>query len=93
MGRLFEYKCKSCGYSKSANPKGHDMIMAGELYSYLCEDCKEIVYVVCPYGEKPEKIVCPKCGSEHLKKWNPKTGKCPKCGGEFEKTGTVLMVD
>ena len=61
--------------------------------NFLCEDCKEIIDVLYPYGEKPEKIVCPECGSENLKKWNPKTGKCPKCGGELEKTGTVLMVD
>jgi len=38
MATLFEYKCKKCGYSINANPKGHDMIMSGELYSYLCED-------------------------------------------------------
>ena len=71
----------------------HGMIMSGELYSYLCEDCKEIVDVLYPYGEKPEKIVCPECGSENLKKWNPKTGKCPKCEGKMEKTEIVLMVD
>jgi hypothetical protein len=29
MARLFEYKCKNCGYTKAANPKGHDMIMSG----------------------------------------------------------------
>ena len=27
MATLFEYKCKKCGYSVSANPKGHDMVM------------------------------------------------------------------
>lgn len=93
MATLFEYKCKSCGYVVNANPKGHDMIMSGYLYSYLCKDCKEIVDVVSPYEEKPKKIICPDCGSENLKKWNPKTGKCPKCGGKMEKTGIVLMVD
>ena len=31
MATLFEYKCKKCGYSKSANPKGHDTVMMGEL--------------------------------------------------------------
>ena len=41
MATLFEYKCKKCGYTKSAHPKGHDTIMSGELYTYLCEDCKE----------------------------------------------------
>ena len=46
MGRLFEYKCKSCGYTVNANPKGHDSIMMGEQYTYHCEDCKDIVYVV-----------------------------------------------
>lgn len=42
MARLFEYKCKGCGYIKAANPQGHDMIMSGELYNYLCEDCMEM---------------------------------------------------
>ena len=93
MARLFEYKCKRCGYSINANPKGHDMIMSGELNSYLCEDCKEIVHVLYPYGEKPEKITCPECGSENLKKWNPKTGECPKCEGKMEKTEIILMAD
>lgn len=60
---------------------------------YLCPECKEIVDVLYPYGKKPEKISCPECGSENLKKWNPKTGKCPKCGGDLGKTDTVLMVD
>ena len=45
------------------------------------------------HGEKPEKIACPKCGSENLQKWNPRTGKCPKCGGEMKKTDIVIMVD
>jgi hypothetical protein len=37
--------------------------------------------------------VCPECGSEKLKKWNPKTGKCPQCGGELEKSDNVMLVD
>ena len=93
MATLFEYKCKSCGYTVAAHPKGHDMIMMGEQYTYHCEDCHEIVHILYPYGEKPEKIVCPECGSEYLKKWNPKTGKCPKCGGDLKKTDIFLMVD
>ena len=93
MARYYEYKCKGCGYTVNANPKGHDMIMMGEQYTYHCEKCQEIVHVLYPYGEKPEKIVCPECGSGNLKKWNPKTGKCPKCGGDMEKTDVVLMVD
>ena len=93
MATLFEYKCEDCGYTVNANPKGHDMIMSGDLYTYLCEDCLEIVDVVYPYGEKLEKMICPECGSENLKKWNPQKGKCPKCGGVMEKTDMVLMVD
>ena len=93
MATLFEYKCKSCKYTVAAHPKGHDMIMMGEQYTYHCKDCQEIVHVLYPYGEKHEKITCPECGSENLKKWNPKTGKCPNCGGEMEKTENVLMVD
>ncbi len=93
MATYFEYKCKSCGHTVNANPKGKDMVMMGEVHNYLCPDCKEIVDVLYEYGKKPEKIVCPECGSENLKKWNPKTGKCPKCGGDMEKTDTVLMVD
>ena len=49
--------------------------------------------VLYPYGEKPEKIVCPECGSEKIEKWNPKTGKCPKCGGDMKATGVCLCVD
>lgn len=93
MATYYEYKCKGCGYTVNTNPKGHGMIMMGEQHTYHCGDCQEIVHVLYPYGEKPEKIVCPECGSGNLKKWNPKTGKCPKCGGVMEKTGTILMVD
>ena len=93
MATYYEYKCKGCGYTVHANPKGKDMVMMGELYSYHCMDCNEIVDVSCPHGEKPEKIACPKCGSENLKKWNPRTGKCPKCGEKMEKSDTVLMLD
>lgn len=92
MARYYEYKCKSCGYTAYANPKGKDMVMMGELYSYHCEDCNEIVDVSCSHGEKLEEI-CPKCGSKKLKKWNPRTGKCPKCGEKMEKKDIVLMVD
>ena len=93
MARYYEYKCKGCGYTVNATPKGHDMIMMGEQYTYHCKDCQEIVHVLYPYGEKPEKITCPECGSENLKKWNPKTGKCPKCEGKMEKTEIILMMD
>ena len=93
MARYFEYKCKGCGYTVNATPKGHDTIMMGEQYTYHCKDCQEIVHVLYPYGEKPEKIVCPECGSDKIQKWNPKTGKCPKCGGDMNKTDSVLMVD
>ena len=93
MADYKENKCESCGYSTLASPNGKDMVMMGEIYNYLCPDCKEIVDVVNPHGEKPEKIVCPKCGSEKLQKWNPKTGKCPKCGGDMKATGACMCVD
>ena len=93
MASYKEYKCESCGFTVAANPKGKDMVMMGEVHNYLCPECKEIVDVLYPYGEKPENILCPECGSENIKKWNPKTGKCPKCGGVLEKTDMVLMVD
>ena len=93
MANYKEYKCEGCGYKVAANPKGKDMVMMGEIYSYLCPDCKEIVDVVNPHGEKPEKIVCPECGGDKLEKWNPKTGKCPKCGGDMKATGVCLCVD
>ena len=68
MATFFEYKCKGCGYTVKANPKGKDMVMMGEIHSYLCQDCKEIVEVLYEYGKKHEKIVCPECGSDHLLK-------------------------
>ena len=94
MGTYKEYKCINCGYTVEANPKGHDLIMAGEVYSYLCKECREIVDVLTfPQGEKAEKIKCPECGSENLEMWNPVKGKCPKCGGKLEETGMIMMVD
>ena len=27
MATYYEYKCKGCGYTKAANPKGKDMVM------------------------------------------------------------------
>ena len=39
MATYYEYKCKGCGYTAYANPKGKDMVMMGELYSYHCEGC------------------------------------------------------
>ena len=89
-----QYQCKHCGYTVEANPKGHDLMMAGEVYTYLCKGCREIVDVLTfPLGEKAEKIKCPECGSEKLELWNPRKGKCPKCGGKLEETGMVMMVD
>lgn len=93
MATYYEYRCKGCGYTKAANPKGKDMVMMGEVHNNLCPECKEIVDVLYEYGKKPEKIVCPECGSENLKMWNPKTGKCPKCEGKMVKTEIVMMVD
>ena len=43
MASYKEYKCEGCGYTVAANPKGKDMVMMGEVYNYLCPDCKEIV--------------------------------------------------
>ena len=53
MASYKEYECVGCGYTVAANPKGKDMVMMGEVYNYLCPDCKEIVEVLYPYGEKP----------------------------------------
>ena len=93
MAHYKEYKCEDCGYTVAANPKGKDMVMMGEIYSYLCPDCKEIVDVVNPHGEKLEKIVCPECGSDKIQEWDPVKGKCPKCGGIMKATGVCLCVD
>lgn len=32
MATFFEYKCKGCGYTVNANPKGKDIVMMGERY-------------------------------------------------------------
>jgi DNA-directed RNA polymerase subunit RPC12/RpoP len=94
MATYKQYQCKHCGYTVEASPKGHDLTMAGEVYTYLCKECREIVDVLTfPLGEKAEKIKCPECGSEKLELWNPRKGKCPKCGGKLEETGMVMMVD
>ena len=41
MATYFEYKCKGCGYTKAANPKGKDMVMMGEVHNYLCPEVKK----------------------------------------------------
>ena len=46
MASYKEYKCEGCGYTVTANPKGKDIVMMGEVYTCLCPDCKEIVDVV-----------------------------------------------
>ena len=43
MATYKQYQCKHCGYTVEANPKGHDLTMAGEVYTYLCKECREIV--------------------------------------------------
>ena len=88
MAEYQEYKCESCSYTVAANPKGHDVVMGGEVYSYMCEDCREIVDVL-----TSEQTICPNCGSEKLVKWNPIKGRCPKCGNKMKETGVVLFVD
>ena len=30
MATFYEYKCKGCGYTVKANPKGKDMVMMGD---------------------------------------------------------------
>ena len=30
MATYYEYKCKGCGYTENANPKGKDMVMMGD---------------------------------------------------------------
>ena len=30
MATFYEYKCKGCGYTVKANPKGEDMVMMGD---------------------------------------------------------------
>ena len=88
MAKYKEYKCESCCYTVAANPKGHDVVMMGEVCSCKCEDCNEIVDVL-----TSEKTVCPECGSEKLVKWNPIKGRCPKCGKKMKETGVIMMVD
>lgn len=45
MATLFEYKCKKCGYTVLANPKGHDVLMSGEIIKTpvpdKCPECGE----------------------------------------------------
>jgi tRNA(Ile2) C34 agmatinyltransferase TiaS len=88
MAKYKEYKCESCCYTVAANPKGHDVVMMGEVCSCKCEDCNEIVDVL-----TSEKTVCPECGSDKLVKWNPIKGRCPKCGKKMKETGVIMMVD
>ena len=92
MACLKEYKCK-CGYKIAASPKGHDYLMMGEFYHFLCKKCRDIVRVDVPLFEKPKNPVCPHCGSEELERWNPISGRCPKCGNKLKETGIAIMID
>lgn len=57
MATYKQYQCKHCGYTVEASPKGHDLTMAGEVYTYLCKECREIVDVLTfPLGEKARKL-------------------------------------
>ena len=38
MATYFEYKCKDCGHTVNANPKGKDMVMMGKVHHYLCTE-------------------------------------------------------
>ena len=88
MATYSVYKCEACGYTVEANPTGHDIVMMGEVDSYLCEHCHEIEFVLAS-----KKAICPDCGSDKLVKWNPIKGCCPKCGHKLTDTGEILMVD
>jgi len=88
MAKYKEYKCELCCYTVAVNPQGHDVVMMGEVYSYMCQNCWEIVNILAS-----EKTVCPECGSEKLVKWNPIKGRCPKCGKKMKETGVIMMVD
>jgi len=46
MASYKEYLCKNCGYMVSACPEGHGTIYAGEMYTFLCKECREIVDVL-----------------------------------------------
>ncbi len=95
MAQLKEYQCKKCKYTTLANPKGHDLVMMGKMYHFVCKECQEIVNVVTKdyNSKKIENPVCPECGSANLEKWNPRSGKCPKCGGDMEETEVVMFAD
>ena len=88
MAEYRVYKCESCGYTVEANPKGHDRVMMGEIYSNMCQECHEVFSYMAP-----DETVCPECGSEKIVRWNPIKGKCPKCNHKMKETGEILRVD
>ena len=84
MARYYEYKCKSCGYTVYANPKGEDMVMMGELYSYHCMECNEIVDVSCGHGENLRKSA-QSVALEILRSGTPELGNVPSVGRKWRK--------
>ena len=60
MASYKEYKCEGCGYTVNANPKGKDIVMMGEVYNYLCPDCKDrqVSEMWCGYESHRSLFVC-----------------------------------
>lgn len=91
MAELFSYKCKKCGWSIFAPPKGKDVLMSGELAFFLCQDCKNVFSSTSEFGQEMDKK-CPECGSANTVDWKPKD-KCPKCGEALKKQEEVILAD
>ena len=39
MAKLNEYRCRRCGYTEYANPRGYDYIMSGKIQTPVPDEC------------------------------------------------------
>jgi DNA-directed RNA polymerase subunit RPC12/RpoP len=94
MGFQKTYKCSKCEYTTltaGGRTRGFEVITD----SFVCNQCKEIVDIVIDNVDEEfihdwtreainREIVCPKCNSLDIKKWDVQSRICPKCNSEME---------
>jgi uncharacterized paraquat-inducible protein A len=98
MGKLFEFRCASCGYRREVSG-GTDVGMTSATATVVCANCSELYDVA--VSDKPweagrsqpvKTIPCPDCKSFSLKRWRH-PGPCPKCQSKLDRSGPTVYWD